>query len=155
MYGSETMIWKQERSRIRDVQMHNFRDLLGIRRMKVPNASSSLPPNTSLKEASLLITAASTSSFHHTLLGLFLPPLSPSHKLLHFQPLPDYILSHMLNIIFSIPFYNLPLKRPNISLSVLMFPQFLISNPPSSIHHFSPLNLCPHQPDFTQYNMVI
>ena len=40
MYGSETMIWKEkDRSRIRDVEMDNFRDLLGIRRMdRVPNA---------------------------------------------------------------------------------------------------------------------
>ena len=33
------MIWKEERSRIRDVQMENLRCVLGIRRMnKVPNA---------------------------------------------------------------------------------------------------------------------
>ena len=38
-YGSETMIWKKkERSKIRAVQMNNFRGLLGIRRMdEVPN----------------------------------------------------------------------------------------------------------------------
>ena len=34
MYGSETMLWKErERSRVRAVQMDNFRGLLGIRRM--------------------------------------------------------------------------------------------------------------------------
>ena len=40
MYGSETMIWKEEeRSRIRVVQMDKIRSLLGIRRMdRVPNA---------------------------------------------------------------------------------------------------------------------
>ena len=40
MYGSETMLWKEEeRSRIRVVQMDNLRGLLGIRRMnRVPNA---------------------------------------------------------------------------------------------------------------------
>ena len=40
MYGSETMIWREkERSRIRAVQMDNFRGLQGIRRMdKIPNA---------------------------------------------------------------------------------------------------------------------
>ena len=39
MYGSKTMIWKKERSRIRAVQMDNLRCLLGIRRMdKVTNA---------------------------------------------------------------------------------------------------------------------
>ena len=39
MYGSETMIWKKERSRIRTVQMDNLRSLLGIRKMdKVLNA---------------------------------------------------------------------------------------------------------------------
>ena len=39
MYGSETVIWKEERSRIRAVQMDNLIGLLGIRRMdKVPNA---------------------------------------------------------------------------------------------------------------------
>ena len=39
MYGSETMLWKEERSRIKAVQMDNLRGLLGIRRMdKVPNA---------------------------------------------------------------------------------------------------------------------
>ena len=39
MSGSETMIWRErERSRIRAVQMDNFRGLLGIIRMdKVPN----------------------------------------------------------------------------------------------------------------------
>ena len=38
--GSETMLWKEkERPRIRAVQMENFRDLLGIRRMdRVPSA---------------------------------------------------------------------------------------------------------------------
>ena len=40
MYGSETMLWKEEkRSRIKTVQMDNFRGLLGTRRMdRVPNA---------------------------------------------------------------------------------------------------------------------
>ena len=40
MYGSETMIWKEEeRSRIRAVQMEKIRSLIGIRRMnRVPNA---------------------------------------------------------------------------------------------------------------------
>ena len=40
MFRSETMIWREkERSRIRAVQMDNFRGLLGIRRVdKVPNA---------------------------------------------------------------------------------------------------------------------
>ena len=38
MYGSETMLWK-ERSRIRDVQMDNLRDLLGIRRMDSPKCT--------------------------------------------------------------------------------------------------------------------
>ena len=40
MYGSETMIWKEEeRSRIRAVQMDKIRSLLGIKRMdRVPNA---------------------------------------------------------------------------------------------------------------------
>ena len=39
MYGSETMLWKKERSRIRDVQLENLKGLLGIRRMdSVPNA---------------------------------------------------------------------------------------------------------------------
>ena len=38
MYGSETMIWKEERSRIREVQMDKIRSLLGIRKMdRVPN----------------------------------------------------------------------------------------------------------------------
>ena len=37
-YGSEKMIWKEERSRIRAVQMDSPRGLLGIRRMdKLPN----------------------------------------------------------------------------------------------------------------------
>ena len=40
MYGSETMIWKEdERSRIREVQMDKIRSFLGIRSMdRVPNA---------------------------------------------------------------------------------------------------------------------
>ena len=39
MYGSETMIWKKERSRIRVVQMDKIRSLLCIRRMdRVLNA---------------------------------------------------------------------------------------------------------------------
>ena len=38
MYGSETMLWNKERSRIKAVQMDNLRGLLGIRRMgKFPN----------------------------------------------------------------------------------------------------------------------
>ena len=38
-YGSETMIWREERSRIRAVQTDKLRGLLGIRRMdEVPNA---------------------------------------------------------------------------------------------------------------------
>ena len=38
-YGSEKMLWKEERrSRVRAEQMDNLRDLLGIRRMdRVPN----------------------------------------------------------------------------------------------------------------------
>ena len=37
-YGSETMIWKNDRSRIRAVQMDNLKRLLGIRKMdKAPN----------------------------------------------------------------------------------------------------------------------
>ena len=35
-YGSETMICKEERSRIRAVQMDNLKDLLGVRRMDSP-----------------------------------------------------------------------------------------------------------------------
>ena len=40
MYGSQTILWNdKEKSRIRAVQMHNFRGFSGIRRMdKVPNA---------------------------------------------------------------------------------------------------------------------
>ena len=40
IYGSKTMLWKEEeRSRIRVVQMDNIRGLLGIRKMdRVPNA---------------------------------------------------------------------------------------------------------------------
>ena len=38
MYGREKMSWKEERSRIRGVQMENCRGSLGIRRMdRVPN----------------------------------------------------------------------------------------------------------------------
>ena len=33
MYGSETILWKEETSRIRTVQMDNLRGLLGIRRV--------------------------------------------------------------------------------------------------------------------------
>ena len=41
MYGSETMLWKEEkeRSRIRGVQMYNLRGWLGIIRMdRIPNS---------------------------------------------------------------------------------------------------------------------
>ena len=39
MYGDETMIWKEEKSRIKAVQMDSLRGLLVIRRMdKAPNA---------------------------------------------------------------------------------------------------------------------
>ena len=39
MYGSETMIWKEERSRIIVVQMDKIRSLLGIRRVdRIPKA---------------------------------------------------------------------------------------------------------------------
>ena len=38
MYGSKRIIWKEKRSRIRTMQIDNFRGLLGIRRVeKVPN----------------------------------------------------------------------------------------------------------------------
>ena len=38
MYGSETMLWKNERSKIRTVQMDNFRGFLGTGKMdRVPN----------------------------------------------------------------------------------------------------------------------
>ena len=38
MYGNKTVMRREERSRIKAVQMDNFRSLLGIRRMdKVPN----------------------------------------------------------------------------------------------------------------------
>ena len=60
----------------------------------------------------------------------------------------------MLKIFIFIPFYFLPLKRPNISFSVLMFPQFLASNPPSPNHHLTPLNPCSYQPNSAQYNIV-
>ena len=41
-YGSETVLWKEERSRFRAVQMDNLRGLLGIRRMdRVPNSRMS------------------------------------------------------------------------------------------------------------------
>ena len=36
MYGSETISWKEERSRIRAVQMDNLKGMLGIRRMDSP-----------------------------------------------------------------------------------------------------------------------
>ena len=40
MYGSETMIWKEnERFRIRAVQMDNLRDLVGFRRMDSPECT--------------------------------------------------------------------------------------------------------------------
>ena len=39
MYGNATMLWKEERSRIRAAQIDNLRGLLGIRRMdRVLNA---------------------------------------------------------------------------------------------------------------------
>ena len=39
MYGSETMLWKEEKSKIRDVQMDNLLSLFVIRRMdRVLNA---------------------------------------------------------------------------------------------------------------------
>ena len=38
-YGSDTMLWKEEISRTRAVQMDNLRDLLDIRRVdRLPNA---------------------------------------------------------------------------------------------------------------------
>ena len=99
-----------------------------------------------------LLIAAFNSLFYHTLYGFF-PPFSLSHTLLlHFA---IYLLQHMLNTIFSIPFYSLPIKRPRLSFSVLMFPQFLTSNPPNYIHCLFSLNPYLHQSDFTQYNKVI
>ena len=39
MCGSETMIWREKRSKIRAVQVDNLRGLMGIKRMdKVPNS---------------------------------------------------------------------------------------------------------------------
>ena len=53
---------------------------------------------------------------------------------------PFHLLPHTFDIIISIPFYFHPHKRPSLSFSVLMFPQFLVSNSPSSKHHLSPFN---------------
>ena len=36
MYGSETILWKEEIARIRAVQMDNLKGMLGIRRMDSP-----------------------------------------------------------------------------------------------------------------------
>ena len=118
-------------------------------------ASSSPVPNTSFQASSFLLTVAFTWSFHHTLLGSHLLLAMIHALLLHFQPFLFHLLSHVLDIVISIPFYSLPLKRSSIFFSVLMFPEFLTSNPPCCIHYFSPLNPCPYQPDFTQYNIVI
>ena len=40
MYGNETVVWRlKENSRVRDIQMDNLRDLLGVRRInRVLNA---------------------------------------------------------------------------------------------------------------------
>ena len=39
MYGSETKLWKEERSRVRAVEMNNLKGLLGVRRMdRIPYA---------------------------------------------------------------------------------------------------------------------
>ena len=39
MYDSETMLWREERSRVRALQKDNLRGLLGIRKLdRVPNA---------------------------------------------------------------------------------------------------------------------
>ena len=61
----------------------------------------------------------------------------------------------MFDTIISIQFYFLSLKRPRILFSVLIFPQFLTSNPPSPNHHLTLLNPCSYQPYFTQYHMGI
>ena len=37
-YGSKTMLWKEERSRIRAVQTDSLKALLGIRRMDSPES---------------------------------------------------------------------------------------------------------------------
>ena len=39
VYGSETMLWREETSRVRAVQIDNLKGLLGFRRMdRIPNA---------------------------------------------------------------------------------------------------------------------
>ena len=39
VYGNEIMLWKEERSRIRAIQIGNLRGLLGIRRMDSPEST--------------------------------------------------------------------------------------------------------------------
>ena len=102
--------------------------------------SSSLAANTSFQVASFLLISAFTSHSTTHSLGSF-SPLSMSHTLLlHFQPLsvsysPTYARHYFLH-----PTLLTSLKRPHLSFSVLKFPQFLPSSPPS--RWGSPLNLC-------------
>ena len=39
MYGSETLLWKKQRPRIRSAQMDNLKSLLGIRRTDSPECT--------------------------------------------------------------------------------------------------------------------
>ena len=88
-----------------------------------------LASNIIFQAASFLSIALFTASIHHTLLGVF--PLTLNHSMFQL-----------------IPFYSLILQTPVISFSVLIFPQFLISNLCSL--SLSLLNPCTHQPDFTK-----
>ena len=61
----------------------------------------------------------------HTLWILFCPHSHWATRFsCNFNYCPFHLPRHMLVIIFSIPFYSLLFKRPSISFSVLMFPQF-------------------------------
>ena len=102
--------------------------------------SSSLAADTHFQAASFLLTVAFISSFYHT---LFPPTLTEPHTSLALSTIAHFTCSHICS--------TFSLNRPSISFSVLMFPQFLACNPPSTNHHLPPLNSCPYQPDFTEY----
>ena len=67
-----------------------------------------------------------------------------------FHPLPYFLSISAFN-----PFHFLTLQTPKIFIYILLFPQFLNSNPSCLIHCLSLLNPCTHQPNFNQYNMKI
>ena len=79
-----------------------------IMNLQLAFPSSTLVSNTSFQVVSFLLTATFYWSLHHTFFGLSPPTLIEQHTSFVFNHCTFHLFSHVLEIIFSIPFYSLP-----------------------------------------------